>query len=171
MTDLILQTARLRLVPFTEADFATLQELHSDPEVNRYLSPGPVVMSPEDVQRRLTTYAGEHLRTGLSKWKLEQLDGTFLGRAGFSGQSDPQGFELGYSLKQAAWGNGYATEIARALVSWFFENTTQDYLFAYALREHEASLRVMNKAGMRFWRDMEKHGHGCRFYRVDRLPA
>lgn len=167
----VLETARLRLMPFTEDDFLKLQELHSDPEVNRYLSPGPVIMSPEEVHQRLKNYAEDHVQSGISKWKLETLDGRFVGRAGFSWQSDPDGYELGYSLRRSAWGKGYATEIASALVAWFFDNTDQDHLIAYAVREHEASLKVMEKAGMRFWRDMDINGLACRFYRVDRASA
>lgn len=158
-------------MPFTEDDFVNLQELHSDPEVNRYLSPGPAIMSPEEVQRRLTDYAEDHVHFGIAKWKLETLDGHFIGRAGFSWQPKLEGYELGYSLKQSAWGKGYATEIARALVVWFFKNTEQDQLVAYAVREHEASLQVMKKSGMSFWQDLDVEGVPCRFYKVDRATT
>ncbi|MCK7613501.1 GNAT family N-acetyltransferase [Roseibium sediminicola] len=168
MTNPVLETDRLRLVPFTEDDFQNLQSLHSDPEVNRYLSPGPAIMSPEEVRHRLTNYIGDHLHTGISKWKLETLDGDVVGRAGFTWMNDPEGYELGYCLKQAAWGRGYATEITRALIAWFFENTDQDHFLAYAVRENDASLKVMQKAGMGFWLDLDMHGLACRFYRIDR---
>jgi ribosomal-protein-alanine N-acetyltransferase len=168
LTKPVLETERLRLSPFAEDDFQKLLELHSDPEVNRYLSPGPAIMGPDEVRRRLTTYIGDHVHTGISKWKLETLDGELAGRAGFSWMSDPDGYELGYSLKRSVWGRGFATEIARALVTWFFDNTGEDHLLAYAVREHDASLKVMEKAGLSHWRDMEKHGLACRFYRISR---
>lgn len=171
MTEPVLLTERLRVVPFTEDDFLKLQALHSDPEVNRYLSPGPAIMSPEEVRRRLGTYIEEHAQTGLSKWKVETHGGDLVGRAGFSFMCNPEGYELGYSLKRADWGKGYATELARALIAWFFENTTQEHLFAYAVRENEGSLNVMRKAGMTHWRDLEKHGMSCRFYRLERAAA
>jgi len=155
-------------MPFAEDDFLPLLELHSDPDVNRYLSPGPAIMSPEEVRRRLTNYIGDHFHSGISKWKLETFDSEMVGRAGFSWMQDPAGYELGYSLKKAVWGRGYATEVARALVAWFFENTDQDHLFAYAVREHDTSLNVMRKAGLSLWQDRQKHGLACRFYRVVR---
>lgn len=164
----ILTTGRLRLLPFTEDDFALLQDLHSDPEVNRYLSPGPAIMDPEEVRRRLANYIGDHRLTGISKWKLETLDGTFIGRAGFSFKRDPGGYELGYSLKRAAWGQGYASEIAQALVGWFFDTLPYDHLLAYSVADHEASQQVMRKAGLHFWRDLEENGLTCRFYRITR---
>jgi len=168
LTQTILTTGRLQVLPFTEDDYPLLLELHSDPEVNRFHSPGPAMMCPEEVRRRLSDYVGDHRALGISKWKLETHDGTFVGRAGFSWQSDPEGYEMGYSFRRGAWGMGYATEIARALVAWFFERTSEDQLLAYAAIEHVASLNVMRKAGMDFWLDMEKHGRPCRFYRITR---
>jgi RimJ/RimL family protein N-acetyltransferase len=164
----ILTTGRLRLLPFSEEDFPLLQDLHSDPEVNRYLSPGPAIMDPEEVRRRLANYVGDHRGSGISKWKLETVEGAFIGRAGFSFERNPEGYELGYSLKRSAWGKGYASEIARALVGWFFDTTQNDHMLAYAVAEHEASQRVMQKAGLRFWREIRKHGLHCRFYRITR---
>ncbi|MGX1495944.1 GNAT family N-acetyltransferase [Roseibium aggregatum] len=164
----ILTTGRLRLLPFSNDDFALLQDLHSDPEVNRYLSPGPAIMDPEEVRRRLANYVGDHRGTGISKWKLETIDGTFIGRAGFSFNREPEGYELGYSLKRSAWGHGYASEIAKALVGWFFETLPYDHLLAYAVAEHEASQQVMRKAGLHFWQELNQHGLPCRFYRITR---
>jgi len=161
-------TARLRAFPFEETDFGLLADLHSDPEVNRYLSPGLAPMSEAEVRRRLTNYVEDHRRLGISKWKLATTDGMFVGRAGFSWQEDPEGFELGYSFKRDAWGRGYATEIASALVAWFFRNTSEPHLIAYAVSEHQASRNVMIKAGLRHWQDTEKHGVPCSFYRIGR---
>ncbi|WP_428643399.1 GNAT family N-acetyltransferase [Roseibium sp.] len=164
----VLTTERLRLVPFRECDLPLLADLHSDPEVNRYLSPGPVPMSEAEVRRRLATYISDHQLHGISKWKLETLEGDFIGRAGFSYLDCPAGIEMGYSLKRAAWGQGYATEIAGGLVEWFFQNTVHDILTAYAFMEHKASQKVMLKCGFCHWRDMVKHGAPCSFYRICR---
>ncbi|WP_298963879.1 GNAT family N-acetyltransferase [uncultured Roseibium sp.] len=168
MSDLILVTRRLKLTPFLETDYELLKDLHSDPEVNRYHSPGLAPMADAEIRRRLKSYVEDHQRTGISKWKLETIDGDFIGRAGFSWQDKPDGYELGYSLKRAYWGQGYASEIARALVAWFFSHRTEDQMFAYAASEHEISFAVMEKAGLRPWMDMIKHGVSCRFYRITR---
>ncbi len=164
----MLQTTRLRLLPFAKTDFHLLADLHSDPEVNRYLSPGPVPMASDEVAERLAKYVADHQATGFSKWKLETLDGVFIGRAGITPLSDPDGYELGYSLKREAWGRGFATEIAAGLVNWFFQHTSNDFLQAFAATENQGSLNVMQKAGMRFWLEREMHGMPCTFYRIER---
>ncbi|QFT31076.1 anhydro-N-acetylmuramic acid kinase [Labrenzia sp. THAF82] len=168
MSDPILVTQRLRLTPFLETDYELLRDLHSDPEVNRYHSPGLAPMAEAEVRRRLTSYVEDHRRTGISKWKLETIDEDFIGRAGFSWQNEPDGYELGYSLKQAYWRQGYASEIAIALVDWFFSHRAEDQMFAYAASEHQKSFAVMEKAGLRPWMEMTKHGVSCRFYRITR---
>ena len=168
LADVILTSERLRIVPFEEADFPLLLELHSDPQVNRYLSPGLMPMEASEVERRLQCYVLEHRRSGLSKWKVLTREGNFIGRAGVTRMTDPNGYELGYSLKCEEWGRGYATEIARALTGWYFENTGNRYLIAYAHSEHAKSLQVMRKAGFAFWFEKDKHGVPCTFYRIER---
>ncbi|EFO30989.1 acetyltransferase, gnat family [Roseibium sp. TrichSKD4] len=168
MSDIILQTDRLQVRPLTEGDFDNLLDLHSDPEVNRYLSCGPVPMSAEEVRTRLDRYLLTNKTDGLGKWKVETREGEFLGRAGFDWQDDPAGWELGYSFKQTAWGKGYATEIARGLIAWFFKHTQHNYLIAYAVSEHHKSLNIMKKAGLTFWQDRHVDGEDLTFYRLER---
>lgn len=125
-------------------------------------------MDAGEVRRRLGKYVEDHRQFGISKWKLETLDGAFVGRAGFSWLSSPRGYELGYSLKRSQWGQGLATEIARALVGWFSGQRSEPHLLAYAVADHDASQHVMHKAGLGFWQERKKHGLSCRFYRVTR---
>lgn len=171
LTDILLKTARLQLVPFTADDYPLLSRLHADPEVNRFLSPGRYPMAEDEVHERLEKYVADHLRTGFSKWKVLTLGGTFLGRAGVTYMADLQVYELGYTLMQSAWGKGYATEIARGLVPWFFDKTDETCLIAYAYSDNTASRHVMEKAGFQHWYDAERHGVACSFYRIFRKEA
>lgn len=168
MSDVILETERLRLQPFQEADFPMLMEQHSDPEVNRYHSPGPRPMSADAVKSRLLEFIERNDGSGFGRRKLTTLAGDYVGRAGIDWMSDPDGYELAYSLKRAAWGNGYASEVAKGLTNWFFETTDNAFLIAYAHAEHHASQHVMTKTGFKHWFDREKHGVPCSFYRIER---
>lgn len=117
MTRPILSTERLQLLPFDDKDLPLLAKLHADPEVNRYLSPGPMKMDSEEVHERFARYRDDYLSSGYSMWKLETLEGDFIGRAGIRWMPEAEGYELGYSLMRKAWGKGYASEIARGLVN------------------------------------------------------
>jgi RimJ/RimL family protein N-acetyltransferase len=116
-----LETDRLVLRRFTEADVDNLVDLDSDPEVMRYLTGGratPREVVQNEVLPRLLSY---HERFGgYGFWAaIEKSSGEFLGwfhfRPPLKGARAGE-IELGYRLRRSAWGKGYATEGSRALI-------------------------------------------------------
>ncbi|MGH2589104.1 MAG: GNAT family N-acetyltransferase, partial [Dehalococcoidia bacterium] len=116
----LLRTDRLVLGRFTDADTGNLFELDSDPAVMRYLNGG--IPTPRDViehdilPRFLRSYAGSD---GFGFWSaIERTTGEFLGWFSLRphDMAFPEEAELGYRLRRAAWGKGYATEGARVLI-------------------------------------------------------
>lgn len=152
MNDPILETDRLVFRPFTPDDLPLVVELHSDPEVQRYMGG---TWSEQEMRDTLDRFVRQQAAQGYAKWAAFLRDGTFVGRAGVgafppllaAGQGGDQ--ELGYTFKRAFWGAGLATEAAVALVDWFFANTRHDRLFGFTDPENLASQRVLLKAGMR----------------------
>ncbi|MFW8585538.1 GNAT family N-acetyltransferase [Rhizobium beringeri] len=143
----ILKTPRLRLVMWDEGDAALVQQLHSTMATTRYLS-GNAPWSLEKAEQRLRGWFEEQARDGMTKYKLLAEDGSFVGRAGIS-QFRSEQFELGYSLREEAWGKGLATEAAGALADWFFERQFAQGFIAFTHPENIASQRVLRKIGMR----------------------
>ena len=78
---------------------------------------------------------------------LERSDGRFIGRAGISFYVSADLFGLGFAVVEEEWGKGYGTEIARALVKWFFAKNGRR-LLSSAHFENAASIRVLEKIGM-----------------------
>lgn len=152
MSDLIiLETPRLVLTMWNKGDAEMIRQLHSTIETTRYLS-GATPWTLEKAEERLESWFDEQARDGTTKYKmLKRDDGRFIGRAGFSRfQESGRGeFELGYSIRQDAWGNGYATEIAGALAQWFFSRGFAKEFIAFTHPENSASQRVLQKIGMR----------------------
>ncbi|MEB3046667.1 GNAT family N-acetyltransferase [Rhizobium mulingense] len=144
---LILETPRLRFVMWDEGDAALLQQLHSSMATTRYL-PGNTPWSLDKAEQRLRDWFAEQARDGTTKYKLLAADGSFVGRAGISRFGSDQ-FELGYSLREEAWGKGLATEAASALAAWFFARAFASSLIAFTHPENVASQRVLRKIGMR----------------------
>lgn len=164
-----LETERLMLRRFTEADADNLVELDSDPDVMRYLSGGGA--TPRDVIERdilprfLRSYEPH---AGFGYWvAMERATGAFLGWFGFH-PPDGSGLdvvELGYRLRRAAWGKGYATEGSRALIRRGFVAQGVRRVFATTYQDNLASRRVMEKLGMTLVRrfrvspaDLAAHG-------------
>ncbi|AVA21704.1 MULTISPECIES: GNAT family N-acetyltransferase [unclassified Rhizobium] len=149
---IILETPRLILTMWDKCDAELIRQLHSTIETTRYLS-GAAPWTLEKAEARLKSWFNEQARDGVTKYKmLRRDDGRFIGRAGFSRfeESERGEFELGYSIRREAWGNGYATEIAGALADWFFQRGFARQFIAFTHPENAASQRVLRKIGMQY---------------------
>lgn len=151
-----LETDRLLLRRFTEADGENLFNLDSDPEVMRFLSSGrptPREAIEKEILPRFLQYHAEFENLGF--WvAIERASGEFLGwfhlRPPKNGT--PGDLEIGYRLRRAAWGKGYATEGSLALIRKAFAELGAERVVAYTLAVNKASRRVMEKAGLRLER-------------------
>ena len=110
----ILETERLRLRPLRSGDIDDYAALNANPEVVRYLGTGEVWDRGRS-WRHLAFLIGHWQLGGAGSWALEQKEtGAFLGVVGFSEPAGWPGLELAWILARRWWGNGYATEGARA---------------------------------------------------------
>ncbi len=143
----------MRLRRFVVSDVDSLAALHGDPEVMRYIE-GP---EPRDVIVAQTLPAilrgYDELPAGLGQFVAEEkASGAFLGwfslRPADSYGLDG-GTELGYRLLPSTWGQGYATEGARALVESGFARLGLDRIVATTMAVNAGSRRVLEKAGLR----------------------
>lgn len=153
----LLETPRLLLRPFAAGDALLVHEVYSDPDVMRYVATGP--MSDIAVtERLLADYAAHQTRHGYSFWAVfERSSGTLVGDAGL--YRTPTGeVELGYTLGTAWWGRGYATEAASRWLAFAFGELGLGEVVALAEPANVASLRVLEKLGMR--RDGERIAFG-----------
>jgi RimJ/RimL family protein N-acetyltransferase len=147
---ILLESERLRLRRFSTADVDLLVELDSDPEVMRYITYGKPTprASYADIYlpRWFAIYASQ---PGLGYFAAElRGTGEFLGWFHLrDDRIEPAYAELGYRLKRAAWGCGYATEGSRALLAHGFDRLGIAEISARTLRDNRGSRRVMEKCG------------------------
>jgi RimJ/RimL family protein N-acetyltransferase len=147
-----LESDRLTLRYFTESDAELLIELDSDPDVMRYLS-GGVPTPPETVHNEIMP-----VLLGLyEKWLTygifaahdktnKEFIGWFLLRPKAEGPRSE--VELGYRLRKAAWGKGYATEGSAALLRKAFTELGVQTVWAETMFVNRRSRNVMRKLGM-----------------------
>ena len=155
-TSVFLETERMVLRRFTEADIANLVELDSDPEVMRFINGGRATPREEVETELLPAFLGHYERyAGYGFWAaIEKSTGEFLGWFHFRPDEGaaPGEVELGYRLRRSAWGKGYATEGSRALIEKGFTELGVERVVASTMVVNVASRRVMEKAGLRFVR-------------------
>jgi RimJ/RimL family protein N-acetyltransferase len=148
-----LETERLTLRRFTEQDADLLVELDSDPAVMRYLTggqPTPAEVVREQVLPGLLA-AYERWDGDFGVFAAEERDGGafvgwFLLRPGRGGPRDEA--EIGYRLRQPAWGKGYATEGSRALLDKAFTELDLRLVWGETMSLNTPSQKVMEKIGM-----------------------
>ncbi len=168
-----LETNRLILREFSDADVDNLVDLDSDPEVTRYINGGkstPRVYIVEQIMPRIFKYYHDLDRQGI--WAaIEKTSGTFLGWFHLRpNHAEPSETELGYRLKQSSWGQGLATEGSMALVKKGFEELGVDVIVALADPANTASRRVMEKVGLQFEEEIiEPDGFISVKYKLDRI--
>jgi RimJ/RimL family protein N-acetyltransferase len=150
MTDVTLATPRLTLREFSAEDFAAVDAYGSDPQVTRWTVFGP--NSERDTRgflQQARVSRAERPRRNFDLAVTLSGDGRLIGGCGLR-RTDVVGEAfIGYVLRRDAWGRGYATEAARALLAFGFERLGLRRIFADCHPANMASWRVMEKLGMR----------------------
>jgi ribosomal-protein-alanine N-acetyltransferase len=143
-----LHTARLRLRPFDDADADGLFAMHSNAYVLRYWDAPP--WTERERAGRFITACREMADEGTgARLAVDRVpDGTFLGWCSLRRWNpDYRSASLGYCFNEAAWGHGYATEAARALLRWAFDTLDLNRVQAETDTRNVASARVLEKLG------------------------
>jgi RimJ/RimL family protein N-acetyltransferase len=150
-----LETERLRLRPFSEADLDAYARICADAETMRYIGPGAPI-SRADAWRSMALLLGHWQLRGYGQWAVEdKRTGAFLGRIGLHNPEGWPVFEVGWLLDRARWGEGLATEGGRAAIQFAFERLKLERISSLIRPENRASIRVAEKLGMQFERETQ----------------
>ena len=160
----MLRMSATRLAP---DDLPDLVDLHLDPEVSRFLGG---VRTPAMTAAYLETGLRHWADHGIGLWALRTHDGAFIGRAALR-YVDLEGvreLEVAYTFMRSAWGRGFATEIARALVEIWRTRRAEPSLVGIVVKGNAPSERVLLKAGFAYERDASFHDETCGVFRLTR---
>jgi len=142
----IIETSRLRLRQWREADRDAFAALNADPEVSRDLG---VPLSRAASDAKLDRYIAAFAQHGFCRWAIESKAGEFLGYAGVMPvrREHPLGHhdEVGWRLKRDAWGRGYASEAARAALDDVFARVGLAEVLSYTAPDNVRSQAVMDR--------------------------
>ncbi|HYI14657.1 MAG TPA: GNAT family N-acetyltransferase [Thermomicrobiales bacterium] len=149
----IVETERLIIRYWTSDDVNDAFTIYGDPEVTRYLAGDArdttIEQTSEWLAKKLATQAD---KAPLGLWAAEErATGRVIGHAllQYAQINGEDRVEVGYALARAAWGNGYATEIARAILRVGFDTLNLAEIYGVVIPENTASRRVLEKIGMR----------------------
>jgi RimJ/RimL family protein N-acetyltransferase len=150
----ILQTERLSLREFEPEDLDALAKVLSDLQTMRYY-PAPFDRAgvADWIQRNRTRCA----KDGYGLWAMIlNSTGELIGDCGLVRQSvdGADEVEIGYHVRRDLWGQGYASEAARACRDYGFANLEVDQLISLIRPENRASCHVAEKNGMTIWKEV-----------------
>ena len=146
-----LETERLVLRRISPVDAADMYEYSHDPEVPRYLT-WEVHPDPEFTEEYIEYLESRYAVGDFFDWAVILKEGgKMIGTCGFTRfrYEDDCG-EVGYVLSRSCWGQGYAAEALRAVMTFGFETLALERIEAKFLEGNTGSLRVMEKVGMTF---------------------
>jgi [ribosomal protein S5]-alanine N-acetyltransferase len=167
-TPIVCETSRLILRKFNENDVESLLSFLGDPEVMRFSITGPETRA--DIQTKyLPGCLKRYSRDGLGQWAvIRKSDGICVGECGICIQQvdGEKEFEISYRMRRDCWGNGLATEAARACRDYGFKTAGLRRLISIIEPENAASIRVAEKIGMALEKKASFHKIPVLIYRV-----
>jgi RimJ/RimL family protein N-acetyltransferase len=152
MAEFALETERLILRDWRDADLEPFHAICSDPKVMATLGP---VMSRDEVAALIARLQTLQANLGHCFWAMERKgDGALIGWCGLirgaEGTPVAGKVEAGWRMTPAAWGKGYVTEAAIACLDWAFENLNDGAVWAITSAGNRASRAVMERLGMEY---------------------
>lgn len=152
------ETERLVLRPPEPSDVQPMFEMHQDPDVVRFLGTG----TPGDITvawRNVAMMIGHWHMRGYGPWIItRRSDGAIIGRAGLWHADGGPGVELGWMIRRDAWGQGFATEAARAALDWAWEHVHTDRIVSVINTDNRQSIRIAEKLGQNLERREQVNG-------------
>lgn len=145
---IILETERLLLREMTTEDFEPLCEILQDPEV---MYAYEHAFSDEEVRNWLNNQLRRYREDGFGLWAvIRKVDGAFIGQTGLTMQDigERKVVEVGYLFRKDAWGQGYATEAARACKEYAFQKLNLPEVWSIIRDSNAASQAVAKRNGM-----------------------
>jgi RimJ/RimL family protein N-acetyltransferase len=143
-----LQTARLRLRAFEDTDADDLSALQSNARVLRYWDEPPWTERSRAGKFLSTCRKMADEGTG-ARWAVDRVsDGAFVGWCTLNNWNpEYRSASVGYCYSEAVWGQGYATEAARAVLGWAYDTLDLNRVQAEADTRNAGSARVLEKLG------------------------
>jgi RimJ/RimL family protein N-acetyltransferase len=156
----ILETERLLLREFEEEDAEWFFRLNSHPQVLRFV-PDKALVSVEQARQVLVDHPiADYRKYGFGRGAcILKTTGEPIGFAGLKYLEELGEVDVAYRLMPAHWGVGLATEVARATVPFGFTKLGLKQIIGLAMPKNIASIRVLEKIGLRYIESVTLWGH------------
>jgi RimJ/RimL family protein N-acetyltransferase len=154
-------TERLILREFTEQDWPAVLAYQTDPLYLRYYE--WTGRTPEEVQAFIGMFLAQQRAQPRIKFQLAvtlKTDNQLIGNCGIRlEEPGAHQADIGYELAPQHWGRGYATEAARAIIAFGFEELRVHRIWSWCIADNVGSARVLEKLGMQLEGRLRENEH------------
>ena len=166
-----LETPRLILRDFQQKDLYQLASILANSRVMEFSTTG--ALSIPQTQAKVDSFITSYKELGFGKWAvIFKESNTLIGYCGIAVEQidNVDEREIGYRLDPEFWGKGLATEAASIVIRYGLEQLRFPYILGIVERENVASVRVIEKLGMKYKRETLFHGVKMDVYQVGGAP-
>ena len=164
----ILETDRLLLRQYVEEDAEAFFRLNTDPDVLRFVPDQPLLSVEQARQLLIDHPIADYRKHGFGRGPcILKSTGEQIGFAGLKYLEELGEVDVAYRLLPAYWGQGLATEAARASVRYGFAELGLRRIIGLVMPENTASARVLEKAGLHYAGTASFWGHQFSKYVID----
>ncbi|HLY02912.1 MAG TPA: GNAT family N-acetyltransferase [Candidatus Cybelea sp.] len=147
MSSVVVETERLLIRKWSDDDTAAVADIYLKPEVMQFIPGG--VWSPERTARIITRMRELDIEQGYGFYPVVVKSlGTIIGHCGLGRLEQTPEVEVAFVLDSPHWGQGYASEAARAMLTHGFSRLNMSRIVAVAFPENARSIGVMRSIGM-----------------------
>jgi RimJ/RimL family protein N-acetyltransferase len=160
MQRIIAETPRLIIRNWHVDDIVPYAAIIGNPQVMQFIGDG-LPKPPEEAIHAIEKYNGQIEQQGWARFAVALKESNeVIGFCGFDIYNDE--LDFGYRLGQKYWGQGYATEAARAVLDLGVNQFKFPRIVCHAFKENVASIRVIEKLGIPFDKEWMFHGKPVR---------
>ena len=162
-----IETPNLRLRPLTAADAEALFATFGDPDTMKYWlnAPDSNTKETEDRIAGINAHWEEH---GFGDWGIvDKETSDLVGLAGLHYIAGMDDINIGYAIEKQHWRRGYGLEACRAVLDYGKNALGLSHIVAVIWAENRASIRLVEKCGLRFWKESIWGGGDRLIYRID----
>ncbi|WP_144281676.1 GNAT family N-acetyltransferase [Chryseobacterium echinoideorum] len=154
----VIKTERLYLRELDISDAERFYELNLNPEVIKYT--GNSAFENIDEARDFLKNYSDYQRNGYGRWAvINSSSNQFLGWCGLKYDEKSDETDIGFRFFEHFWNQGFATESAKACIDYGFKKLNLKTIIGRAMKENTASVKVLEKIGMKYDKDFDFDGH------------
>jgi ribosomal-protein-alanine N-acetyltransferase len=161
-----IDSERLEYSPVSAADIDSLHALWTDPEVRKHLWDDEVIPR-ETVEGVVSASIAAFASHGFGQWAVREMhQGPIIGFCGLRFIEETPDVEILYGFLPSYWGKSYATEAATAILAYAIDKAGLNEVVADIDPPNRASVRVAEKLGLEFVKEIERKGLPALRYRA-----